>query len=274
MVHRWQCDECGQAIWSSNEGLLRKKVKSHLFDHHTGRVSKVDFKLSWQCPRCGSDGSAYDTETGVTEFKNHLYKHVQSGFVSGTHIADSIGGNGNVLVETPVESDSADNMRRHFLPIGDVNVLVTNNPEERVRLLDETLDEWPAWTSLITTKRRPLSEPIEIDFADIPIEVVQLDRSLGPDSLGETISRVVEAQSTVGDTVVFEFDILPEMIRAFNLRRAYSFLQALSSRLDDADALSLFYLDPDAQSSTLLNLIDGEFDMQLSTDGSVFTATP
>jgi hypothetical protein len=274
MVHRWQCSECRQAIWSSDEELLREKVKSHLFGHHTGRVSKVDFKLSWQCPRCGSEGSTYDTETGVTEFKDHLYTHARSAFVSGTHVADSIGGNGNVLVKTPLESDSADRMRRHFLPIGDVNILVTNNPEERVQLLDSALDEWPAWTSLITTKRRPLSEPMEIDFTGIPIEVVQLDRSLGPGSLGETISRVIEANSTAGDTVVFEFDILPEMIHAFDLRRAYSFLQALSSRLADVGALSLFYLDPDAQSSTLLNLIDGEFDLELSTDGSVFTATP
>jgi hypothetical protein len=273
MVHRWQCRDCRHTIWSSDAELLGRKVKSHLFGHHTGCVSKADFKLSWSCPYCGSDGEAYDSETGVTEFKDHLYKHTRGDLVSGVHIADSIGGRGNVLVKTPVESAGADSMRRHFLPAGDVDVLVTNNPEERLRLLDRTLEEWPAWTSLITTKRRPLAEPMGIDFDEIPIEVVQLDRSLGPNGLGETISRVIEARSTAGSTVVLEFDILPELMRAFDLRRSYSFLQALSSRLDEAGALSLFYLDPGVQSSTLLNVIDDEFDIELSADGPVFTAT-
>jgi hypothetical protein len=274
MVHRWQCDDCRHTIWSSDAELLRKKAKSHLFDHHTGRVSKVDFKLSWTCPYCGSEGSEYDSETGVTEFKDHLFKHKRANLVSGVHIADSIGGRGNVLVKTPVESAGADSMRRHFLPLGNVDILVTNNPEARIRLLDRTFEEWPAWTSLLTTKRRPLADPLGIDFSDVPIEVVQLDRSLGPTDLGETISRVIEAQSTPNDTLMLEFDILPELIRAFDIRRSYAFLQSLSSRLSEANALSLFYLDPSAQSSTLLNVIDDEFDIQLSTDGSVFTATP
>lgn len=274
MVHRWRCGDCGRRLWSTGEGRLRRAAKSHLFEHHGDRVSKAEFKLSWSCPYCGAEDDAYDAESGVEAFRDHLYRHAAGAGDSGVHVADGIDRRGSVLLKASAESEGAESMRRHFFPLADVCVLVTNNPEARVRLLDRTRSEWPAWTTVLTTKRRPLAEPMEIDFDDVPIEVVQMDRSFGPDQLGETVSRVIDAQRNPGEKLVFEFDILPELIRAFELRRSYEFLRSLSSRLRAADALSLFYLNPDVRSAAVSNLIDGEFDMELTADGRVFAADP
>jgi len=274
MAYRWRCGDCRKRLWSMGEGRLREAAKSHLFEHHSDRVSKAEFKLSWSCPFCGAEDDAYDTETGVGAFRDHLYGHAAGALSSGRHVADGIDRRGSVLLKTPAESDGAESMRRHFFPLADVCILVTNNPEARVRLLDRARPEWPNWTTIVTTKRRPLAEPMDVEFDDVPIEVVQVDRSFGPEQLGETVSRVIDAQRKPDEKLVFGFDILPELIRAFELRRSYEFLRSLSSRLRAADALSLFYLPPDVRSAAVSNLIDGEFDMELTADGRVFAAAP
>lgn len=273
MVYRWRCRRCAFTTWSSSDAHLERKIKAHAFDHHRGSIAKVDFRVGWECPTCGEEGQSHDKVETVRAFKDHLYDHLKGEVVSGVHVADDIDRRGNVLVKAPIESDGANNARTHFLSVGNVLVLVTQNPAERIRLLDETLSEWPTWTVVITTKRRPLEEPMEIDFTDIPIEVVKLDQSMGPTGLGETISRVVDEHHRQGVKLSVAFDILPELIDTFDLKQSYKFLDMLSTRLEEVGALSQFYFDPQPQSATALNVINDQFDMELNADGPVFTTT-
>lgn len=272
MVYKWHCRRCRFTIWSNNRAQLDGQLKSHLLGHYTDRVSKQNFRLAWECPHCEEEGQTHDKETGVQEFKDHLHGHVEGRIESGVHVADDIGGSGNVLVKAPIESTGSDNARAHFLSVGDIVIVVTNNPEARLRLLHENLSHWPARTVVITTKRRPLEDPMELDFSDAPIEVVKLDPTLGPTGLGETISRVIEEQHTPDARISFGFDILPEIIESFDVKRSYRFLSMLSARLKEVDALAQFYINPRPQSSSVLNVIDDEFDLTLTAENSVFIA--
>ena len=272
MVHKWHCRRCRFTVWSRNRTHLDSEVKSHLLGHHTGNISKKNFRLAWECPRCGTEGQTHEKEEGVQEFKDHLYDHVADSIASNVRVDDDIGGSGNVLVKAPIESTGADNARIHFLSRGDVVMLVTNNPEDRIRTLNERFSEWPARTVIITTKRRPLEDPMDIDFSDVPIELVKLDPTLGPTGLGETISRVITEQDTTGKDLSFAFEILPEIIESFDVKRSYRFLTMLSSRLNEENALAQFYINPRPQSSTVLNVIDDEFDIELTAEDTVFIA--
>ena len=272
MVYKWHSRRCRFTIWSHSRARLDSQLKSHLLGHYTDSVSKQNFRLAWECPHCDIEGQTHDKETGVQEFKDHLYSHVEGRIQSGVHIADDIGGSGNVLVKAPIESTGAVNARAHFLSVGDIVVIVTNHPEARLRLLHEKLNQWPERTVVITTKRRPLEDPPDIDFSDVPVEVVKLDPTLGPTGLGETISRVIEEQHTPGKRIAFGFDILPEIIESFDVKRSYRFLSMLSARLKEVNALAQFYINPRPQSSSVLNAIDDEFDLELTAENAVFIA--
>jgi hypothetical protein len=214
----------------------------------------------------------HDRAEAVQEFKAHMYTHVESDVASGVHVADDIDRRGNVMVKGPVESAGSNNARVHFLSAGDIVVVVTSTPKDRIQLLHDHLGQWPDWTVIITTKRRPLNEPMDIDFSDIPIELVKLDQSLGPNGLGETISRVIAEHEAPNKKLAFGFDILPEIIKKFDLKRSVKFMKMLSKRLGEADALSQYYIDPGPQSSTVLNVIDDKFDLELETENKVFTS--
>lgn len=270
MVYKYSCDHCSWTIWSGSRSHLARDVKSHLRDHHTAHLSKTDFRVKWSCPYCVIAEEEHDTADAVETFGDHLYEHVESDVRSGVHVADEIDRTGTVLINGERESTGTDNARVHFLSVGDILVVVTNSPAQRVQLLDEQLDEWPAWTIIITSTRRPLSESLDIDFDEIPIEVVKLDERLGPASLGKTISRVLAENTRPGEKVSLEFDILPEIITSFDIERSVSFIEMLSSRLADADALSQFYIDPGPQSSTILNMIESKFDLEITASGKTF----
>jgi len=151
-------------------------------------------------------------------------------------------------------------------------VFVTTNPAKRIRLLQEELAEWPAWTVVLTTEDDPLAGLSGIDLGSVPLEIVQLDKRLGLDSLGKTVSRVLEEQESAEGKISFEFDILSEIINKFDLQQVFKFLHVLNARLEDADALSHYYFDPRTQSESSINVLDQVFDLKISADDRIFTA--
>lgn len=272
MVHEWRCPHCGLSAWSDSRGRLSEAAGSHLLEHHSGRISKADFRLRWTCPYCESGGKAHEERTALEEFEHHLCGHAMEAIEANAHMAAPIGHSGNVLVNAPVESAAADNARVHFLAGSDLAIVVTTHPKARIRLLSDRLERWPDRTVVVTTKRRPLDGGLEFDLSSAPLELVELDRRLGPRELGETISRIVDAHHTPAETVSVEFDILSDIVRSFELRRSYDFVTMLSKRLEEVGALTHFYAAERPQLSSAFNVLDGTIDLKLDVESRVFIA--
>jgi hypothetical protein len=245
-----------------------------MLDHHRGNLSQAEFQLRWECPYCDASGQSHDQSAGVQQFKRHLYDHVEPLMESSVHVADDIDGTGSVLVKAPTDSAGADNARIHFLAPCDIVLFVTTNPARRVELLAQRLDEWPAWTIVLTTKTNPLAGVEGIDIGNVPLEVVQLDGTLGLRDLGETISRVLDEQDTTQAKLSVEFDILSEIVQKFQVQTVFRFLHVLSKRLERSGALSHYYVDSNRQSASTLNVLEELFDLSITAEGNAFTSEP
>lgn len=274
MVYRWRCRNCDFSTWSTERGRTAKSAKSHLVTHYQGKIRREDFGLAWSCPYCESEGRGHDEEGALSEFKDHVFGHVEPLLESGVHVADDINGTGNVVVNAPLESTGADNARIHFLAPADICLFVTTNPKRRIELIAEELPEWPAWTIVITTKSQPLAGIEGIDFSTVPLEVVQLDKSLGLSSLGETVSRVLDEHESTEGKISLGFDILPEIIEKFQLQEVFKFMHVFTSRCKRANALSHYYFNPQTQSESTVNILDQVFDMNIYANGTVFESRP
>ena len=272
MVHRWRCRHCQYTVWSASRQSTVTDVGTHMLSHHRNRISDDELQISWSCPYCETTGRETDRDDGIQAFKRHLFDHVEPLLESGVHVAEDINGSGSVAVLGPLESDGVNNARVHFHSPCDIVVFVTTDPVERLRLLDRTLQSWPAWTVVITTKEEPLAGLTDIDPAVIPLEVVSLQKSLGLRDLGETISSVVAQQEAAAGKLSVEFDILPEIIETFDLQTVFKFLHTLDARLREASALSHYYVDPRAQSESTVNVVGEVFDMRLDATGETFTS--
>ncbi len=272
MVHRWRCRHCSFTAWSASRAETVEQVQSHLLEHHSQRVTKQDFQVHWSCPYCETSGQSHDENDGIQRFKQHIFEHVEPLMESGVHVADDIDGTGNVLVRAPTNSTGADNARTHFVSPCDIVLFVTTTPARRIQLLNERLDEWPAWTIVLTTKASPLAGVEGIDIEAMPLEVVQLDSALGLQELGETISRILEEQETTQGKLSVEFDILSEIIGKFQVQTVFKFLHVLSQRLERSDALAHFYIDENRQSASTLNVLSELFDLSITASENTFTA--
>ena len=270
MVYRWRCRHCEHSVWSADSGAMAERGRSHIVKHFRENVREEEFGLAWECPYCDATGRGHDSERSFEDFKNHVFEHVEPLMASGVHVADDVDRVGSVLVEAPLESQGADNARIHFLSPGDICIFVTTNPADRIRLLSEQLDEWPAWTIVITTKERPMAGVDGVDFSSVPLEVVKLHKSLGLSGLGETVSRVLDEQESAEGRISLEFDVLPEIIAKFDLQEVFKFLHVLTSRCERAEALSHYYFDPRTQSESTVNVLDQVFEVQITADGNVF----
>jgi hypothetical protein len=270
MVHRWRCRHCEYTVWSGSRQSTVDSIESHLLDHHRGNVSERDFQTEWTCPYCDRQSRRHTREEALAEFKSHLFDHADPLVESGVHVADDINGTGSILVQTPMGTTGASNARLHFTSPGDIVLFVTMSPEKRIQFIQEQLKEWPAWTILLTTEESPLSNVDGVDFSTSPLEVVQLDRRLGLQDLGETISRIVEEQDTANNKLVVGFDILSEVIAKFDLQTVFQFLHVLTSRLEQVDALSYFYVNKQARSSSTINVLDQLFDLSIEAGEQTF----
>jgi hypothetical protein len=274
MVHRWRCRRCSYTVWSASREALVETVQSHLLDHHRHRLTKREFQVQWECPFCETTGQSHEENEGVQQFATHLFGHVEPLVESETHVANEINGTGGILVRTPPGSDGAENARVHFLSPGDIVLFITTTPAERIRHLRERLDEWPAWTIVLTTKENPLAGVEGIDLASAPLEVVRLDRRLGLSDLGETVSRVLDQQETDNGKVSVEFDILSEIIEKFDLQTVFRFLHLFGQRLENAGALAHYYVNPQARSTSTVNVLEELFDLSITANGQTFVSDP
>jgi hypothetical protein len=274
MVYRWRCKSCDFSTWAPGRERVAESAKSHLITHHRDRVKREDFGLAWSCPYCDSSGRGYESQQAVEDFKNHLFGHMAPLIESGVHVADDINGTGSILVHASPESAGADNVRINFFAPADICILVTTNPKRRIELIADRLREWPASTIVITTKSQPLAGIDGIDFEVVPLEIVQLEKSLGLSSLGETVSRVLENHESAEGKISLGFDILSEIIEKFQLQEVFKFMHVFTSRCRRADALSHYYIDPNPQSESTLNVLDQAFDMTIRPSGTVFESRP
>ncbi|MFC7019244.1 MULTISPECIES: DUF7504 family protein [Haloarcula] len=271
MVHQWECRECEFTAWSSNQSEIADVVKSHLFSHYKSAVTSDELGVSWECPYCDHTSQGYDTDESVDKFKEHLLKHVSALIDSGVHVADEIDRVGNVLVLSALESAGADNARVHFTSPADIAVFVTNDPAERVRLLDNRLQSWPAWTTILTTKSQPFADVTDVDLDTAPLDVAILDKGISITDLGETIARVLDEQQTSNSRVTVGFDILSELLSLFDTETAFKFVHVLNSRLTHMDALTHYYLNPNSHPSSEINVLKELFDLRIQANGSRFT---
>lgn len=272
MVYRFQCRRCPFTVWSTKQDTIAEATGSHILSHYRERVAKQDFRIQWSCPHCERSGQHHDSDAGIERFERHLFEHVESSVESGVHVADDIDRTGGVLVRAPRGSTGLDNARVHLLSPGDVVLFVTTAPAERIRLLSDALQEWPARTIIFTTKPDPLGDVSDLDLSAASLEVVRLDSRLGLSEVGETISRVVGEYENVGGKIVAEFDILPELVEKFGLQTVFKFLHVLDTRLTQADALSHYHVDPRAQSQSTINVLGQAFDLSIVAEDRQFVA--
>lgn len=269
MVYRWRCRQCPFVAWAPGRETAARVVKTHLMTHHGNRVRGDSVGTSWSCPYCNATGAGHDYDRSLSEYRDHLFGHVEPLLESGVHVADEVERTGSVLVHAPLESTGADNTRIHFHSPADIVVIVTTNPRRRLELVRDELGSWPAWTVVLTTKDRPFAglEGIE----DAPVESLQLNRGLGLAQLGQAVSRVLGDHEGAEGKISVEFDILGEILDTFSLEDVFKFLTVFTARCADADALSHYYFDPRSESASTVNVIDEVFDLKLSANENVFT---
>lgn len=271
MVERWHCRQCKFTVWSPQRATTADRVKSHLLDHYRNKLNRTDFRVGWECPYCDRQSQGYDTDESVERFKNHLFEHVEALVESDVHVADRINGVGDALVLAPLESTGADNARVHFTSPAEIAIFVTTNPARRVRLLDEKLRSWPAWTTILTTKSQPFADVTDVDLESAPLDVAILNKGIGLTDLGETVSRVLDEQQTADAKVSVGFDILSELLQLFDTETVFKFVHVLNSRLENMDALTHYYLNPESQPESSVNVLKELFDLQIRATGSTFT---
>jgi hypothetical protein len=272
MVYRWRCRRCSFDCWTADADAAAEAVGSHLLDHAASNLRREDVRVVWRCPHCGTQGETYagDDDSAVESFRSHLFGHAESQLDPDAHVADAVGGTGNVLVVAPPDGDAADNARTHFLSRGDDALLVTANPGDRLRLLERTLPSWPASTTVVTTAAEPLAT-VDVDPEKRSISVVTIEGRPDLSGVGETLSRTVGSRPTTG-TLSLEFDILPELLETFDLRTVFRFLHLLASRLDQERVLAHYYLDPRRAQRASVNVLEGVFDLSIRAEGAVFVA--
>nr|WP_244210017.1 hypothetical protein [Haloarcula quadrata] len=88
--------------------------------------------------------------------------------------------------------------------------------------------------------------------------------------LGETLVRVLDEQQTSNSRLTVGFDILSELLRLFDTETAFKFVHVLNSRLANMDALTHYYLNPNAQPESEINVLKELFDLQIRAKGSRF----
>ena len=274
MVYRWRCRHCDFSVWASTRTEITRRVKRHILSHSRQNITEGEFQLQWECPYCDRTGQSHERPQGIETYRDHLFGHVEALLESGVHVADDIGRTGNILVLSSLESTGANNARIHFLSPCDIVVLVTTNPAARIQLIQEELPELPAWIVVLTTREKPLDGLSEQDLSVLPLEVVQLDKQMGLAGLGETVSRVLTEQEKMAGKISFEFDILSELVDTFTLQSVFQFLHILTARLDEADALSHYYFDPETQYEGSANVLNQMFDMRIRATEGVFTSSP
>mgnify|MGYP006277075615 FL=1 len=265
MMHRWRCTHCSFLMWSDDRHPMEDAVKTHLLSHHVGRLTKSDFRITWDCPYCQRKKTNYDKAEAISEFKSHLYGHVKPSVHEDTHIGKRLGWNGNLQINTPTESREADTLRSHFHSHADLVVMITANPGARLQLLHDELTGWPTRAVVVSTSADPFDSTPDLDFSGNAMELVELDTRLGPNDVGETVSRILDVHHAEGMRVSVEVDIMNELIRSFDLQTSVDFVRMLASRLDEVDGVFQLYVDPNAHRniSTVLNFLESEFDMTI-----------
>jgi len=268
MVYRWRCQRCPFSLWAADGDALADAIKSHLLEHAESNLQRDAVRTVWQCPYCGTQRHTYAGDGAIEAFETHLFEHVASRIETGAHVADDVGGTGSVLVVGQTDAPTVANARAHFLSRGDTVILVTAEPAARLRLLDRTLPSWPESTTVVTTAADPLAAT-DIDRSAHSLDVVTIDGRPDLSNVGETVTRVLP--TSLGDgRLSVQFDILPEIVEKFELQSVFRFLHLLSSRLDQAGALSHYYLDPRRIQRASCNVLEQAFDLSITADGDVF----
>ena len=267
-MKRWDCNQCDFMAWTDDHAEMEHIIESHLLAHHKENVRKSDFRISWQCPYCPTEQTAYDKEEALTAFKSHLHDHANGSVTESAHIADQLSWNGNIKVKGPVSAAEADSVRTHFHAAADLAIILTANPAARIQLLYDELDEWPSRTVVLSTDGHPFDETSDLDFSGVSIELVELDARLRPTDIGETISRIIDMHQTPEMTVSVEVSILTDIIESFSLDTSCEFVRMLSARLNDVDGVFQLYVDPDSNPNvaTALNFLDDEIDFTISAE--------
>lgn len=274
-MKRWECNQCDFIAWTDGAPEMEHVVKSHLLAHHRTNLRKSDFRISWRCPYCPTEQTAYDKAEAIAAFKSHLYEHVDGTVTDNAHIAEQLSWDGNIQINGPPKTPEADSVRTHFHAAADLAILVTSNPAARIQLLYDELEAWPDRTIVLSTDGHPFDETTALDLSGISVELVELDSRLGPTDVGETISRVLDTHHSPEMTVSVEVSILTEIIQSFTLEVSCEFVRMLSARMKDVDGVFQLYVDPDSNPNvaTALNFLEDEIDVTIAAeDGRIVRA--
>ncbi|TKX76097.1 hypothetical protein EXE46_00845 [Halorubrum sp. GN11_10-6_MGM] len=276
MVSRWACGRCGFVAWTRDRTEMAEVTGPHLLAHHSDALSKSDFRVTWDCPYCATAKTAYDTDGAVAEFKSHLHDHVTDRVTDGVHVADQVGWDGVVRIDAAAADDEADALRAHFHDAAGLAVAVTPTPERLVRALDARLDAWPRRTVIVSTGEYDFEATPDVDFEEIDVEIVELDPRLSPDEVGETVSRILDANHEPGERVSLEVSVFHQIVAAFDVERAVEFVRMLAARLADAGGVLQLYVDADADRNvaTVLNFLDETIDLTVAVDDGRFVRRP
>jgi len=271
-MKQWNSYDTNFVVWANSHDQLREAIQTYLFQRHSDRLLKSDYRFTWRSPYSDTQKTVYDKQEAIDSFKSHLYDHVKHRVKDDKHIAERIGWNGNIQINSPPNNTGSDILRTHFHSHADLSILISSNPEQRIRHLHDELNNWPERTIFLSTDGHPFDDSTELDFSGVSVELVELDSRLGPGQVGETISRILDVHYADDMVVSLEVDIFFEIIQSFDLKRSCEFVKMLSSRIDDVNGVFQLYVDPNCHPnvSTAMNFLEDEFDVTISASEHQF----
>lgn len=273
MVYRWRCRRCSFTVWAVSQQAVVRKAKQHLFDHVKHTVGTDDSSIIWECPHCGNDTFGYQRDTVVERIQSHLFTHYNGSLTADTHIAETVGESGNVLLQDSQQTSMVDNACLHLLTPRRIStqgvLLVTANPEPQLATWRSHLSTWPKALTIITPRSLP-----DDYLAPIPsdVNVHTLSGGIDLQQLGVMITRALQSLANSTQNVVVGFDILSEVLKKFELKPVFRFLTILTRQFAKAGAVTHFHLNPKQHSQMELNLVHSEFDLVVSTSGDVLVS--
>jgi len=65
-MKRWRCTHCDFLAWTDSAGKMENVVQTHLLTHYSSKLSKSDFRITWDCPYCATAKTDYDKTEAVS----------------------------------------------------------------------------------------------------------------------------------------------------------------------------------------------------------------
>ena len=107
-------------------------------------------------------------------------------------------------------------------------------------------------------------------YVDDDSDTVEVAIEEANDDAVTAVDRLLKVTNNGAEEVTVGFDILSELLELFDTQTVFKFVHVLNSRLENMDALTHYYLDPNSQPPSTVNVLKELFDLKIRANGPVF----